>query len=97
MGWPDYKAEASISLPGYDSTASHLRVRANGAHLGAYVEKDNVGGIAKLRHFLPKDGKAERVVFEVRYRPDNSFEKDYVLHVIVPEPSDYDEPSVSGP
>jgi hypothetical protein len=34
---------------------------------------------------LPKDGRAERVVFEIRYRPDESFEKDYILYVIVPE------------
>jgi hypothetical protein len=65
--------------------------------LSTYVKTDTTNGIAELRHYLLKDNKAERVIFEIRYRPDSSFEKDYVLHVIVPELSDYDEPSVSGP
>jgi hypothetical protein len=56
--------------------------------MGAYVKTDETGGIAELRHYLSKGDKAERVVFEIRYRPDKTFEKDYVLHVIVPEPSD---------
>jgi hypothetical protein len=99
FGWPDYKAEVSISLPGYDGAESQLRVHTNGKHLGAYVKSNTTGGVAELRHYLPKDGKAERVAFEIRYRPDRNFDKDYVLHVIVPEPeqSDSDEPSLSGP
>ena len=36
-GWPDYRADAEIYLPGYISSVSQLRVRANGKHLGPYV------------------------------------------------------------
>jgi hypothetical protein len=85
-GWPDYRAEAKVNLPDYDSVASRLTVRANGTHLGVHIKKDEAGGgVAELRHYLPKDGKTERVVFGIRYRPDESFEKDYILYVIVPE------------
>ena len=39
MGWLDYKAEAEVLLPGYDSYASRLQIRANGNHCGAYVQR----------------------------------------------------------
>jgi hypothetical protein len=61
------------------------------------IGDDINNGVAEISYTLPKDGEAHRVDFEIRYRPDDTFEKDYVLHVIVPEPSDSDEPEVSGP
>jgi len=34
LGWPHYRAEARIFLPGYDMTTSHLKVLANGNPVG---------------------------------------------------------------
>jgi hypothetical protein len=99
-GWPDYKAEAEIFLPGYNSSTSQVRVSANGKHLGPYVTSDGRGGIARLRFFLPKSEGVEKVRFEVRYRPDDRFDKDYILNFTVPETeatSEDNDPRVSGP
>ncbi len=99
-GWPDYKAEAEIFLLGYNSSTSQVRVSANGKHLGPYVTSDGSGGIARLRFFLPKSEGVEKVRFEIRYRPDDRFDKDYILNFTVPETeamSEDNDPRVSGP
>jgi hypothetical protein len=84
-GWPDYRAEAEVFLPGYIDSVSQLQVRANDKHLGPYVRSEGTdGAIAKLSFYLPKSEGVEKVHFKVRYRPDERFEKDYTLDFTVP-------------
>ena len=87
MGFDHYKTEEEVFLPGYDFGESLLRVTANGQSVEPVKHnRQDSGTTITLGYYLSKKAGIERVVFNVRYRPNSSFDKDFTLTLTVPEP-----------
>jgi len=97
-GFDHYQAEAEIFLPGYDFGESILRITANGQSVAPVKRhQQDSGTTITLRYYLSKKEDIERVVFNVRYRPNASFNKDFSLTITLPEPEnpEIDEQTIS--
>jgi hypothetical protein len=94
----NYLAEAVVFLPGYDNLKSSLKVTANGTNILPFEYERQAGGsIVSLRYYVRKSEAIDRVVFKVRYRPSNDFDRDYTLTITVNNETQFDEPAISGP
>ena len=94
----NYLAEAVVFLPGYNSRQSHLQVSANGWAITPFEQERQAGGtVVSLRHYVRKTERLDRVVFDIRYRPSEEFDRDYTLSVTVDNENHYHDPTISGP
>ncbi|MBT0964301.1 hypothetical protein, partial [Denitromonas iodatirespirans] len=79
-GFPHYKAEAKVFLPGYSLGSSHLRILVNGTSIAPVRNEFEHGGrLIEIETFIEKQNGLTKANYEISYRPSDAIAEPYTL------------------